>query len=73
MTSGVQMAIRNTSTGAANSEPKRGMVLPFEPLSLSFSQVNYYVDMPAVRFSFFVSEHLSPFSEHILYLYQLLT
>ncbi|CAI6008518.1 unnamed protein product [Closterium sp. NIES-65] len=25
----------------------RGMVLPFEPLSLSFSSVNYYVDMPA--------------------------
>ncbi|CAI5462796.1 unnamed protein product [Closterium sp. Yama58-4] len=25
----------------------RGMVLPFEPLSLSFSNVNYYVDMPA--------------------------
>lgn len=25
----------------------RGMVLPFEPLSLSFHNVNYYVDMPA--------------------------
>ncbi|GJP35639.1 hypothetical protein CLOM_g20158, partial [Closterium sp. NIES-68] len=24
----------------------RGMVLPFEPLTLSFSNVNYYVDMP---------------------------
>lgn len=48
---GVQMATRNTSTGAGNSEPKRGMVLPFEPLSLSFNQVNYYVDMPAVRLS----------------------
>ncbi|EEF30370.1 ATP-binding cassette transporter, putative [Ricinus communis] len=26
---------------------KRGMVLPFQPLSLAFSHVNYYVDMPA--------------------------
>nr|QVT92318.1 ABC transporter [Salvia miltiorrhiza] len=42
---GVQMAIRNTSTGS--SEPRRGMVLPFQPLSLTFNHVNYYVDMPA--------------------------
>lgn len=28
--------------------PKRGMVLPFQPLSLAFNHVNYYVDMPAV-------------------------
>ncbi|KAI3947486.1 hypothetical protein MKX01_028391 [Papaver californicum] len=28
-------------------ERKRGMVLPFQPLSLSFNHVNYYVDMPA--------------------------
>ncbi|XP_058192549.1 ABC transporter G family member 29-like isoform X2 [Rhododendron vialii] len=26
--------------------PKRGMILPFTPLSLSFDCVNYYVDMP---------------------------
>ncbi|KAL4182513.1 hypothetical protein AMTRI_Chr11g150490 [Amborella trichopoda] len=26
---------------------KRGMVLPFQPLSLAFNHVNYYVDMPA--------------------------
>lgn len=54
MISGVQMAIRNTGTSAneaVNSEPRRGMVLPFEPLSLSFNHVNYYVDMPAVCLS----------------------
>ncbi|KAM0938295.1 putative ABC-type xenobiotic transporter [Dioscorea sansibarensis] len=27
--------------------PKRGMVLPFRPLIMSFSEVNYSVDMPA--------------------------
>ncbi|KAI7742385.1 hypothetical protein M8C21_015295, partial [Ambrosia artemisiifolia] len=26
---------------------KKGMVLPFQPLSLTFDHVNYYVDMPA--------------------------
>ncbi|KAK3433876.1 hypothetical protein EUGRSUZ_D01157 [Eucalyptus grandis] len=26
---------------------RRGMVLPFQPLSLAFNHVNYYVDMPA--------------------------
>ncbi|KAL0460082.1 UNVERIFIED_CONTAM: Pleiotropic drug resistance protein 2 [Sesamum latifolium] len=50
---GVQMAERNprgnanSTVVAANSEPRRGMVLPFEPLSLAFNHVNYYVDMPA--------------------------
>ncbi|XP_059456290.1 ABC transporter G family member 35-like [Corylus avellana] len=33
---------------AANGvAPKRGMVLPFTPLAMSFDSVNYYVDMPA--------------------------
>ncbi|KAE8690066.1 Pleiotropic drug resistance protein 2 [Hibiscus syriacus] len=27
--------------------PRKGMVLPFQPLSLAFNHVNYYVDMPA--------------------------
>ncbi|KAL0915651.1 hypothetical protein M5K25_016084 [Dendrobium thyrsiflorum] len=26
--------------------PKKGMVLPFTPLSISFHEVNYYIDMP---------------------------
>ena len=29
--------------------PKRGMVVPFTPLSMSFEDVNYFVDMPPVR------------------------
>lgn len=33
---------------AARNGPGKGMVLPFEPLSMSFSEINYYVDMPAV-------------------------
>ncbi|KAL2493151.1 ABC transporter G family member 29 [Abeliophyllum distichum] len=27
--------------------PKRGMILPFRPLSMSFDSVNYYVNMPS--------------------------
>ncbi|KAK1434148.1 hypothetical protein QVD17_11066 [Tagetes erecta] len=29
-----------------NSESKKGMVLPFTPLAMSFEDMNYYVDMP---------------------------
>lgn len=47
------MQVRNNtreSTGSivTDNAPKRGMVLPFQPLSLAFNHVNYYVDMPAV-------------------------
>jgi hypothetical protein len=33
---------------SVRADPGRGMILPFEPLSMSFSEINYYVDMPAV-------------------------
>lgn len=36
------------SKGVVSATNKKGMVLPFQPLSLSFERVNYYVDMPAV-------------------------
>ncbi|KAB2628644.1 pleiotropic drug resistance protein 2-like [Pyrus ussuriensis x Pyrus communis] len=35
---GTDMQVRN--------QAKKGMVLPFEPLSLAFNHMNYYVDMP---------------------------
>eukprot|EP00253_Pinus_taeda_P019487 PITA_19487 len=36
------------ATTAANSgKAKKGMVLPFEPLSIAFDDISYYVDMPA--------------------------
>uniref|UniRef100_A0A2N9EHN3 ABC transporter domain-containing protein n=1 Tax=Fagus sylvatica TaxID=28930 RepID=A0A2N9EHN3_FAGSY len=49
---GIDMEVKNTSdnsidTAAENAPTRRGMVLPFQPLSLAFSNVNYYVDMPA--------------------------
>lgn len=41
---------RNGSGGDATREtgPKRGMILPFQPLSITFEDIKYYVDMPAV-------------------------
>ncbi|KAL6876399.1 hypothetical protein ACP4OV_012971 [Aristida adscensionis] len=33
--------------GNDEAAPRRGMVLPFKPLAMSFDDVNYYVDMPA--------------------------
>ena len=53
MITGIDMAVRNASHGSDSivreNAPKKGMVLPFQPLSLGFNHVNYYVDMPAVR------------------------
>lgn len=42
----------NTSDRSIRNAPGRGMVLPFEPLSMSFNEINYYVDMPAVCMRF---------------------
>ncbi|KAK9939885.1 hypothetical protein M0R45_016566 [Rubus argutus] len=36
-----------TDMQVRNGPAKKGMVLPFQPLSLAFNHVNYYVDMPA--------------------------
>lgn len=38
----------STLEAANGVAPKRGMVLPFTPLAMSFDEVNYYVDMPPV-------------------------
>lgn len=35
----------------------KGMVLPFEPLAMTFRHVNYYVPMPAVK----ISSHLQSY------------
>ncbi|KAF5931109.1 hypothetical protein HYC85_031982 [Camellia sinensis] len=49
---GIDMAVRNPQGSTSSNvdganQSKRGMVLPFAPLSLVFDHVNYYVDMPA--------------------------
>ncbi|KZV57480.1 pleiotropic drug resistance protein 2-like [Dorcoceras hygrometricum] len=41
------MHTRKKSDSSDDVIKKRGMVLPFTPLSLAFDRVNYYVDMPA--------------------------
>lgn len=33
-----------------SARPKKGMVLPFQPLTLAFDHVNYYIDMPSVNY-----------------------
>ncbi|CAA0810665.1 ABC transporter G family member 39 [Striga hermonthica] len=39
--------LNHIQVAMANKKPRRGMVLPFQPFSLAFNHVNYYVDMPA--------------------------
>ncbi|KAM0938291.1 putative ABC transporter, P-loop containing nucleoside triphosphate hydrolase [Dioscorea sansibarensis] len=47
------MVVEGSSNQTLPTEPigsvvsKRGMVLPFKPLTISFDEINYYVDMPA--------------------------
>ncbi|XP_076882997.1 ABC transporter G family member 39-like [Bidens hawaiensis] len=43
---GIDMAIRSTSGRNNSIVERRRMVLPFQPLSLAFSHVNYYIDTP---------------------------
>jgi hypothetical protein len=43
----------DASDAIAQAEPKRGMILPFQPLAISFDNINYYVDMPVVCVCFF--------------------
>jgi hypothetical protein len=38
----------DASDAVVQAEPKRGMILPFQPLAISFDNINYYVDMPVV-------------------------
>ncbi|KAK7284890.1 hypothetical protein RJT34_19644 [Clitoria ternatea] len=49
ITEGTDMAVRSSleNASSSNQEPRRGMVLPFQPLSLVFNHISYYVDMPA--------------------------
>ncbi|KAK9939889.1 hypothetical protein M0R45_016569 [Rubus argutus] len=48
LTEGIDMQVQNAQgSTSSNGQAKRGMVLPFQPLSLAFNHVNYYVDMPA--------------------------
>ena len=41
--------IRHSENNSSAVAPGKGMVLPFQPHSLAFNHINYYVDMPAVR------------------------
>jgi ABC-type multidrug transport system ATPase subunit len=42
-------AVRNEHHmyGPGGVAPEHGMILPFQPLSIAFSEISYYVDMPA--------------------------
>lgn len=57
------MSSRNSSEigSASGTGPTRGMVLPFQPLSLAFSHVNYYVDMPVVSYRILNSDRLNSY------------
>jgi hypothetical protein len=54
ITAGADMEVKNKThssipKAAKDAKFKKGMVLPFQPLSLVFENVNYYIDMPNVN------------------------
>ena len=44
-----------SSPESAEGEDQRGMVLPFDPLALTFRDLHYYVDMPKVLLRFSIA------------------
>ncbi|KAK7396652.1 hypothetical protein VNO78_17807 [Psophocarpus tetragonolobus] len=48
MFKGTDKAVKNSSEidNSSNQEARRAMVLPFQPLSLAFNHINYFVDTP---------------------------
>ncbi|KAJ4977881.1 hypothetical protein NE237_008661 [Protea cynaroides] len=44
--SGISQASYSTTTSTENRATKKGMILPFQPLSMTFHNVDYFVDMP---------------------------
>ncbi|XVE91140.1 hypothetical protein DITRI_Ditri20bG0130700 [Diplodiscus trichospermus] len=46
---GIDLPVRSSSdiANVPDQATRRGMVLPFQPLSLAFNHVNYFVDMPS--------------------------
>jgi len=42
-------------------QPKKGMVLPFQPLSIAFNHINYFVDMPPVSSAFYTIRRIYSF------------
>jgi hypothetical protein len=43
----------DASDAVAQAEPEHSMILPFQPLGISFDNINYYVNMPVVCVFFF--------------------
>lgn len=44
---------------SGNLKEQKGMVLPFQPLSMCFRNINYYVDVPVVRQSWIICNEVS--------------
>lgn len=47
------MSSRVGSINGGDRNRRRGMILPFVPLSITFDDIRYAVDMPQVHFYFF--------------------
>lgn len=41
-------AASKSGTDGGEENKKKGMILPFQPLTMTFHNLNYFVDMPKV-------------------------
>jgi hypothetical protein len=48
---GANSDVSDAIAEAKGVQPKRGMILPFQPLTIAFHHINYFIDMPAVSHS----------------------
>lgn len=67
------MEVRKTDHSSIPKAPestksKKGMVLPFRPLSLAFQDVNYYIDMPLVTSNSLILYHFNIFFDFCIFL-----
>jgi hypothetical protein len=45
---GANSDVSDAIAEAKGVQPKSGMILPFQPLTIAFHHINYFIDMPAV-------------------------
>lgn len=63
-TSSVAESAASSQTTYPNTAKRKGMILPFQPLTMTFHDVNYFVDMPKVRILDFILHFTTGLAAH---------
>ncbi len=63
MSAADRVSFRASQRRLGRANTGKGMVLPFQPLNMAFHHVNYSVDLPPVRASYYLSDRLTFLSD----------